>query len=206
MFKEIKKPKSTTFFLKIKMSEIMETPQPTEIDLLRAEIETLRKENEELKSRVKPKKVKPVKIKCPFITAKGEQCRKFCAEGMQTCKVHSRPLKPPKEPKPPRPKRQACTGINIRGNPCRRKCLEGKTYCERHDPDNPIIPKKTKRALKKTTPVHNHLPGEKPETPCVLCQTHGDMFDMNVTTVQYVETPGEDGMTLSERVAEYDRT
>ena len=184
----------------------METPQPTEIDLLRAEIETLRKENEELKSRVKPKKVKPVKIKCPFITAKGEQCRKFCAEGMQTCKVHSRPLKPPKEPKPPRPKRQACTGINIRGNPCRRKCLEGKTYCERHDPDNPIVPKKTKRALKKTTPVHNHLPGEKPETPCVLCQTHGDMFDMNVTTVQYVETPGEDGMTLSERVAEYDRT
>jgi len=188
------------------MSEIMETPQPTEIDLLRAEIETLRKENEELKSRVKPKKVKPIKIKCPFITAKGEQCRKFCAEGMQTCKVHSRPLKPPKEPKPPRPKRQACTGINIRGNPCRRKCLEGKTYCERHDPDNPIVPKKTKRALKKTTPVHNHLPGEKPETPCVLCQTHGDMFDMNVTTVQYVETPGEDGMTLSERVAEYDRT
>tara|TARA_B100000003_G_scaffold208941_1_gene231371 strand:- start:3012 stop:3632 length:621 start_codon:yes stop_codon:yes gene_type:complete len=206
MFKEIKKPKSITFFLKIKMSEIMETPQPTEIDLLRAEIETLRKENEELKSRVKPKKVKPVKIKCPFITAKGEQCRKFCAEGMQTCKVHSRPLKPPKKPKPPRPKRQACTGINIRGNPCRRKCLEGKTYCERHDPDNPIVPKKTKRALKKTTPVHNHLPGEKPETPCVLCQTHGDMFDMNVTAVQYVETPGEDGMTLSERVAEYDRT
>ena len=206
MFKEIKKPKSITFFLKIKMSEIMETQQPTEIDLLRAEIETLRKENEELKSRVKPKKVKPVKIKCPFITAKGEQCRKFCAEGMQTCKVHSRPLKPPKEPKPPRPKRQACTGINIRGNPCGRKCLEGKTYCERHDPDNPIVPKKTKRALKKTTPVHNHLPGEKPETPCVLCQTHGDMFDMNVTTVQYVETPGEDGMTLSERVAEYDRT
>lgn len=206
MFKEIKKPKSVTFLLKNQLSEIMETPQPTEIDLLRAEIETLRKENEELKSKVKPKKVKPVKIKCPFITAKGEQCRKFCAEGMQTCKVHSRPLKPPKEPKPPRPKRQVCTGINIRGNPCRRKCLEEKTYCERHDPDNPIVTKKTKRALKKTTPVHNHLPGEKPETPCVLCQTHGDMFDVNVTTVQYVETPGEDGMTLSERVAEYDRT
>ena len=93
MLKEIKKPKSTTTFLKIKMPEIMETPQLTEVELLRAEIEVLRKENEELKSRVKPKKIKPIKIKCPFITAKGLQCRKFCAEGMTTCKVHSRPLK-----------------------------------------------------------------------------------------------------------------
>ena len=49
MFKEIKKPKSTTTFLKIKMSEIRETPQLTEVELLRAEIEVLRKENEELK-------------------------------------------------------------------------------------------------------------------------------------------------------------
>jgi hypothetical protein len=29
---------------------------------------------------------------------------------------------------------------------------------------------------------------------------------VSVCNVQYVETPGEDGMTLSERVAEYDRT
>ena len=57
MFKEIKKVKSTTTFLKIKMSEIMETPQLTEVELLRAEIEVLRKENEELKSRVKPIKI-----------------------------------------------------------------------------------------------------------------------------------------------------
>jgi len=89
---------------------------------------------------------------------------------------------------------------------CRRKCLDGKTFCERHDPDNPIVPKKTKRALKKGTPEHNHLPGVKPTTRCMLCETHGDLFDVSVCNVQYVETPGEDGMTLSERVAEYDRT
>ena len=84
--------------------------------------------------------------------------------------------------------------------------MDGKTFCERHDPDNPIVPKKTKRALKKGTPEHNHLPGVKPTTRCMLCETHGDLFDVSVCNVQYVETPGEDGMTLSERVAEYDRT
>jgi len=81
MFKEIKKPKSTTTFLKIKMSEIMETPQLTEVELLRAEIEVLRKENEELKSRVKPKKIKPIKIKCPFITAKVYSVASFVRKG-----------------------------------------------------------------------------------------------------------------------------
>jgi FtsZ-binding cell division protein ZapB len=105
----------------------------------------LEEENEQLKTQIKPKKDKRVRVRCPCTTAKGTQCRKFCLEGIETCKVHSKPLKPAKPAKKPRVKRQLCSGINIRGNPCRNKCMDDKTYCERHDPDAPVITKKTKR-------------------------------------------------------------
>ena len=161
----------------------------------------LQDEVDELKKQVKPKKEKPVKISCPFITAKGTQCRKFCVEGVETCKVHSKPLKPTKPVKAPRAKKQCCTGINIRGNPCRNKCLDGKTHCERHDPDNPPVVKKTKRNKKRPQQMHTHAPGEIPKMRCLLCETHGDMFDPNTVNPVIFETNGPSGYTLRSKLA-----
>lgn len=160
----------------------------------------LQDEVDELKKQVKPKKEKPVKIRCPFITAKGTQCSKFCVEGSQTCKVHSKPLKPPKPVKPPRTKKQMCTGINIRGNPCRNKCVEGETFCERHDPATPVPQKRTKRSKKRPIQMHNHGPNEVPKEKCLLCETHGNMFDPNIVNHTILETPGPSGYTLRDRI------
>ena len=164
------------------------------------ENDKLRGEISELKKKGKVAKVKVEKIRCPCQTAKGEQCKKFCAEGLQTCKVHARPPKPAKQPKPPRVKRPACTGINIRGNPCRNKCIEGETFCEKHDPSKPPTTKKTKRPKKREVPVHNHAPGETPSEPCTLCQTHGDIFDPNIVKVEFMESQGDDGLMLKDRI------
>ena len=156
----------------------------------------LQEENENLKKQIKPKKEKPIRVQCPCKTAKGTQCRKFCIDGANTCKVHSKPLKSVKTPKPPRIKKQMCTGINIRGNPCRNKCIEEQTYCERHDPNAPPIVKKTKRNKKRETPMHTHAPDEKPTVRCILCETHGDMFDPFIVNHKIIETPGSMGYTL----------
>ncbi len=172
----------------------------SQIEILRMQNERLRAENEDLRSRVKPKKEKPVRKRCPHTTAKGSQCLKFCCEGFETCKVHSKPLKPAKPARPPRVKRQQCIGTNIRGNPCRGKCIEGKTYCERHDPDIPVVSKKPKRQAKKVVPMHTHGPGEKPVIPCKLCQTHGNMFNPGTVNICFTETPGIDGYTLRNRI------
>lgn len=161
----------------------------------------LEEENEELKARIKPKKVKGVRVRCPCVTAKGTQCRKFCIEGGDTCKVHSKPLKPVIPPKKPRVKRQSCNGINIRGNPCRNKCVDGKTFCERHDPDAPIVVKKTKRNKKRDIQMHTHEPDEVPTVRCLLCETHGDMFDPNLVNHTLVESSGSRGYTLREYIA-----
>ena len=154
-----------------------------------------------LKAQIKPKKVKSVRARCPCMTAKGRQCRKFCIEGADSCKVHSKPLKPAKPPKKPRVKRQTCSGVNIRGNPCRNKCIDGKTFCERHDPDAPMVNKKTKRNKKRDIQMHTHEPGEVPTVRCLLCETHGDMFDPDMVNHTLVESNGSHGYTLREYIA-----
>lgn len=161
----------------------------------------LEEENRDLKTQIKPKKVKNVRTRCPCVTAKGTQCRKFCIEGVDTCKVHSKPPKTVKPPKNPRVKRQSCNGINIRGNPCRNKCIDGKTFCERHDPDAPVVNKKTKRNKKRDIQMHTHEPGEVPTVRCLLCETHGDMFDPNLVNHVLVESNGSHGYTLREYIA-----
>ena len=155
-----------------------------------AEIETLKGElaaaNAELAT-LKPKpKAKPVKVPCPHVTGKGQQCKKYCAPGLTTCKVHGRPPKTKPPPKP-KPVKVVCTGLNMRGNPCKRKVLAGCTYCDKHDPSLPPKEKKGKGKGKKQTPQHNHGIGEKPEVPCGLCGTHGDMFDPGVTEAVWVD-------------------
>ena len=149
-----------------------------------------------LKAQIKPKKVAVERARCPCITAKGTQCRKFCSGEMKTCKVHSKPLKSSKPHKPPRVKKQMCSGINIRGNPCRNKCIDGKSHCERHDPEAPVTIKRAKRNKKREVPMHTHDPFETPTRRCLLCETHGDMFDHNTVNSNIFETPGTSGYTL----------
>ena len=198
-------------FIKLR-DQLKEYHNPDTIDRLLNDIERefrsvvrdrqkLEEENEDLKAQIKPKKVKSIRLRCPCMTAKSTQCRKFCIEGSDTCKVHSKPLKPVKPPKNPRVKRQTCNGINIRGNPCRNKCIDDKTFCERHNPDAPVVSKKTKRNKKRDIRMHTHEPGEVPTVRCVLCETHGDMFDPNLVNHTLVESSGSCGYTLREYIA-----
>lgn len=164
---------------------------------LLAEIETLKAEIVRLTT---PKKApRPVRVPCPGMTGKGVQCKKYCAEGEDTCKVHSRPPKAPKVPKAPRAPKSVCTGMNLRGNPCKRKCMDGETFCDRHDPAAPKKEKKGKAKGNKVVPMHNHTIGEEPLVPCELCQTHGDMFDPGVTEDEIL---GEWGEINEEKVVE----
>jgi len=169
------------------------------IEALEKENKSLRRENEDLRNNKRVPKPKVVKVRCPFITAKGTQCMKYCMVGCETCKVHSRPINEPKKPKPPRAKKVCCTGLNIRGNPCKRTCITGVDYCERHDPDAPKPISKVKRNKKRPIPRHNHGPTETPSVPCPLCDTHGNIFNEN-QCVRIVETSGSDGMTLRQRI------
>lgn len=159
---------------------------------LLAEIETLKAEIARLRA---PKKsVKPIRVPCPGMTGKGVQCKKYCVEGGDSCKVHSRPPKSPKAPKAPKAQKApkvVCTGLNMRGNPCKRKCIDGETFCDRHDPSAPQKEKKGKAKVKKVTPLHNHKIDEEPLIPCELCETHGDMFDKDVTNVEMIGEWGE---------------
>jgi hypothetical protein len=177
----------------------------TELDILRQEVNKLRNENQTLREELsvykKPKKAVAERVRCPCITAKGTQCRKFYTGEMKTCKVHSKPLKTSKSKKPPRVKKQICGGTNIRGNPCRNKCVDGKAHCERHDPDAPVVVKKTKRNKKREVQMHTHDPFEVPTVRCLLCETHGDMFDPNMINHTIMETPGSSGYTLRDRIA-----
>jgi len=144
-----------------------------------AEIESLKAQLAALQP---PKK--PPKTPCPHSTSKGVPCKKYCAPGLETCKVHGKPRKekpPPKE----KPKKVHCTGLNMRGNPCKGKCVSGETYCERHDPKAP--PKQTQKKKKKGVPEHNHGVGVEPLVPCELCETHGNIFDLGVTDAKWVD-------------------
>jgi hypothetical protein len=150
-----------------------------------AEIESLKAENESLRAQLEPKvPKKPLRVPCPGVTSKGIPCKKYCAPNLNTCKVHGQP---PKAKAPPKPKvvKQHCTGTNMRGNACKGKCVPDQTYCERHDPKAP--PKQTQKKKKKVAPEHNHRIGVEPLVPCVLCETHGDMFDGGVTEVKWVD-------------------
>lgn len=168
-----------------------------DVTSLLAEIETLKAEIALLRA---PKKsVKPVRIPCPGMTGKGVQCKKYCVEGEDSCKVHSRPPKAPKAPRAPRAPKVVCTGVNMRGNPCKRKCVDGETFCDRHDPSAPPKEKKGKAKGKKVAPLHNHKIDEEPLVPCELCQTHGDMFDPTVTDSVMI---GEWGDIDEEKLAE----
>lgn len=157
-----------------------------EILALVAENESLRAQLAQLQAQLAAlqPKVKPVRTPCPHVTSKGQPCKKYCAPGLTTCKVHGKPPKtkpPPKE----KPKKVNCTGLNMRGNPCKRKVVPDCTYCERHDPSLPVkVP--AKKAKKKVVPEHDHGIGEVSLT-CELCETHGDIFDEGVTDVKWVD-------------------
>lgn len=170
------------------LSELFHSTSPKmEILALVAENESLKEQLAVLQAELdqfRPK-AKPVRTPCPHVTSKGQACKKYCAPGLETCKVHGKPRKekpPPKE----KPKKVHCTGVNMRGNPCKRKVLPDCTHCERHDPSlPPKVP--TKKVKNKQVPKHTHGVGEKPVVPCGLCETHGDVFDPGVTDVKWVD-------------------
>jgi len=149
-----------------------------DVSKLLAEIESLKEQIRVLQA---PKKSKAQRIPCPGVTGKGVQCKKYCVDGKESCKVHSRPAKAPKEAKVPKEAKKVCSGLNMRGNPCKGKCVDGETWCEKHDPSLPPKEKKSKGKGKKVAPVHSHAIGEEPLVPCELCETHGDLFDEKVT-------------------------
>jgi|TARA_B100001094_G_C18195528_1_gene810512 hypothetical protein len=85
-----------------------------------------------------------------------------------------------------------CEGVTGKGTPCRNRALPGFIHCRLHK-DKPPKVKKTgvKEKVKKVAkvhPEHTHKIGEVPTQPCPLCETHGDVFDPNVTHVCY-ESP-----------------
>jgi hypothetical protein len=78
-------------------------------------------EIESLKDQAK----KPGKVPCPGVTGKGVPCKRYCASGLETCKIHDRPPK------------SVCVGLNTRGTSCKKKCVDGQAWCEMHDPSLP---------------------------------------------------------------------
>lgn len=80
-----------------------------------------------------------------------------------------------------------CQGITGKGTQCRNGAIKGECYCKMHiKKKNEVeveveveVKKKNKekvKPLKKTHPEHDHPIGVKSST-CVLCDTHGDVWD-----------------------------
>jgi hypothetical protein len=85
---------------------------------------------------------------------------------------------------------QKCCGITGKGVRCANKALRGSEYCGMHsgETSRPVPrPKKKIPKPKKIQPEHTHPLGESPgEIPCPLCETHGDVWDPNLTECLFV--------------------
>lgn len=113
------------------------------------------------------------------------------------------------------PKIQCSAIAASSGNRCKCRAKDGKDVCEKHDRPlsqptsvsqaGPSAPKKKPRtksdAKKKQVPMHNHPIGETPPdgVMCELCERHGDIFDPNVTEVDFEIVP-ENGLSIEERL------
>lgn len=92
-----------------------------------------------------------------------------------------------------------CCGVTGKGTPCRNRAVAGGEFCRMHDRESappkerPVrVPKQAKP--KKVQPEHTHGLGEVPETPCPLCETHGDVLNPELPGASFV---GDD---LTERL------
>lgn len=137
---------------------------------------------EEIESLKKPKVKKPKpdlveRVRCKCLTKKGEQCRKFCIEGHDTCKQHAK--------------------IQTEST-TKNDSLSDDT--DKSPPDKPDGRKRKVPVKRKVAPpVHNHKPGETPDEPCELCNSHGDVFDTEMPDEEFSGV-SVDGITLEERL------
>ena len=151
------------------------------VKVLYEKIEVLEKPKQ--KRQVREKKPEEPKIQCTCHTKKGEQCKKWCLPGHDTCKQHAKTL-----------------GSTVPDEPG-----GGGSGGEGRKEEPSSIPTKRKRGtgtekpVTKKMPMHNHDPGETPSEPCYVCLAHGDVLDPDMPDDEYVGTV-IDGLTLEERL------
>ena len=74
-----------------------------------------------------------------------------------------------------------CKGVTGKGTACRNRAGLGGEYCGMHNGRRE--PKEVKKVCKKVVkpkkvqPEHTHGIGEDPVGVCILCDTHGDVWD-----------------------------
>ena len=78
-------------------------------------------------------------------------------------------------------KKPMCTATTAKGTQCTKCAIGEGPFCSIHlKKANGAGPKgKPKKAVKEV-PKHNHAPGKKPDEPCELCDTHGDVTNPTV--------------------------
>jgi len=134
----------------------------------------------------KPKVAKPTntesRVQCKCLTKKGDQCKKYCIPGHDTCKQHA-------------------NMANVKSDTDDKKDSVTTNTSTEETPTKPVIIKKRKTSKKEKVkpPMHNHDPGEIPSEPCQLCITHGDTLDMNMPDYKYECLP-VNGLSLEERL------
>lgn len=113
------------------------------------------------------------------------------------------------------PKIQCSAIAASSGDRCKCRAKDGKDVCEKHDKQtlqststsragasgSKKKPRVKSDAKKKQVPMHNHPIGETPPdgVVCELCEKHGDIFDPNVTEVDFEIIP-ENGLSIEERL------
>ena len=81
-----------------------------------------------------------------------------------------------------------CEGVTGKGTPCKNSAVDGAKYCRMHGREKVEIKRvrvKKEVKLKKIQPEHNHQLGELPLTPCLLCETHGDVLDPELPNAKF---------------------
>jgi hypothetical protein len=76
-----------------------------------------------------------------------------------------------------------CKGMTGKGVMCKNSALKDSEYCGMHGREPKVrgVPKARKPPkMKKIQPEHTHSLGEKPDIPCPLCETHGDVMEMGL--------------------------
>tara|TARA_B100001175_G_C19474914_1_gene623781 strand:- start:798 stop:1523 length:726 start_codon:yes stop_codon:yes gene_type:complete len=173
------------------MSLIIE--QLTEkVEILTESNKILTDKIESMSSKPKPKNIEP-RVQCTFMTKKGNQCKKYCIEGCNTCKQHAN---------------MSNEKASIDTDTVCPPCIEPQSSqnTETNTSDDKVIPKpivRKKRPIvkkkKDPPPKHNHAPGEIPKDPCSLCISHGDVLDPDMPDAKFKGAPIAE-MSLEERL------
>ena len=88
---------------------------------------------------------------------------------------------------PSPPSQSICEGVTGKGTQCRNRASPGSCYCRMHsgvtrrEPKTPKVTKTTKK-VKKVQPEHTHDGGEG---VCMLCETHGDVWDPTLVDAEF---------------------